>query len=878
MTWWWQCMGTAVRHAVLEQARNRLALTLVVFFIPLWLTLAYRVLPGDPVRFFLRAAGRPVNLDANTVTQLSGGLHAIALIVGFMMFLAASRSAEFDHRLVLAGYPRLCLLLARSGVLLLTAALTAGYATAWVCVFHRPERLDVMAGAFMVGALTYGGVGILLAALLRSELAGMFVVIMVSFIDLGLQNPVANPAADSPLLRLMPAYGAMQAAVSAVDLTLVPWRHLLLGLGWSAGLTVAGLAAFTARTSRRTLKQTLLRRHASRSSVRLTVLRLLHPLRARMYRQAGIRDATVITGYEICRRLLHRSGPVKAATTKLLPARIRPVWWAVYGYGRYIDDLSDTRHGSRRERSEHVSRFSELLEADLRQGHSQDPLRAAIVHAIWTWDLPGDGLEAANAVYRQDAEGESALATWDDWFAYWRTLTFPFGTKRLLNLLTAPGLAFTPRDAEALRAWTDALNLLDTLRDLREDAMEGFVKLPATVLDEYGVSSEDLARGRASGRYTDMVRAMTARTRQWLDRTAAAGSQHPPMAAALRTVVDLHRLELDRIDQSPHALLNGPSRAHPVRFHLTLARGRHRVARAWRHHARTAARTPASIPPPRSAEGDPTPHDTQALLPPVPHPSGVRPPVLPPGRMPQHVAVIMDGNGRWATHRGRPRTAGHEAGQLALRDVVHGALEIGLPCLSLYAFSTENWTRPATEVEALLRIFQDGLDMETEEIWQRDIRLRWSGIPDGMPSEMVQTARRTEHATRNRTALTLNMCLNYGGRAEITHAARALARQAAAGTMDPDTITPRHVAAHLHQPGLPEVDLLIRTGGEMRTSNFLPWQSTYAELVFLDTLWPDVDRTHLWQAIDTYTRRDRRFGAVQPSPGAPQAPGSVDGL
>ncbi|MFB4193783.1 polyprenyl diphosphate synthase [Streptomyces carpaticus] len=868
-------MGTAVRHALLEQARNRLALTLVVFFVPLWLTLAYRVLPSDPVQFFLRAAGRPVNLDANTVTQLSGGLHAIALIVGFMMFLAASRSAEFDHRLVLAGYPRMCLLLARSGVLLLTAALTAGYATAWVCVFYRPERLDVMAAAFMVGALTYGGVGTLLAALLRSELAGMFVVIMVSFIDLGLQNPVANPAADSPLLKFMPAYGAMQAAVSAVDVTLVPWRHLLLGLCWSAGLTVAGLAAFTARTSRHTLRQTLLRLRAPRPSVRLMTLRLLHPLRARMYRRAGIRDATVISGYETCRRLLHRSGPVQAATTKLLPAHIRPVWWAVYGYGRYVDDLSDTRHASRRERSEHVSRFSELLEADLRRGHSEDPLRAAIVHAMWTWDLPSAGLGAANTVYRQDAAGESAIATWDDWFAYWRTLTFPFGVRPLMNLLTAPGLAFSPHDAQALRVWTDALNLLDTLRDLREDAVEGFAKLPAAVLDEYGVSTEELARGRASGRYPDMVRAMTARTRQWLDRAAAAGSQHPPMAAALRTVVDLQRLELNRIDRDPHALLNGPSRAHPVRFHLTLARGRRRVARAWRRHARTAVQTPAVIPLPRSAEGDATARGTRALLPPVPHPSGVRPPVLPPERMPQHVAVIMDGNGRWATQRGGPRTAGHEAGQLALRDVVYGALEIGLPCLSLYTLSTENWTRPATEVEALLRSFQDGLDLEAEEIWQRDVRLCWSGVPDGMPPEMVRSVRRTEHATRNRTGLTLNMCVNYGGRTEIARAARALARQVAAGTLDPDAITPRHLASHLHQPGLPEVDLLIRTGGEMRTSNFLPWQSTYAELVFLDTLWPDVDRTHLWQAIDTYSRRDRRFGAARSSPDAPDQDGSA---
>ncbi|MBB0243494.1 biosynthetic transferase, partial [Streptomyces alkaliphilus] len=587
MRWWWQCLGTAVRHAVLEQARNRLALTLVVFFIPLWLTLAHRVLPADPVRFFLRAADRSVTLEAHLVTQLSGALHSITLIVGFMMFLAARRSAEFDHRLVIAGYPRLCLLLARSGVLLLTAALTAGYATALVCLFQRPERLDVMVAAFMVGALTYGGMGILLAAMLRSELAGMFVVIMISLIDLTLQSPVANPAADSPLLRWLPAYGAMQAAVAAADLDAIPWHQLLLGLCWSAGLTAAGLAAFTARTGRRTLARRLPRPRGAGPTARLVAFRLLHPLRAGAYRRAGIRDATVIAGYEICRRVTRRAGPVEAALPGLFPASLRPLLWAVYGYGWYLDDTSDDRRLDRRERLERVNRFGELLEADLRRGHSRDPLRAAIVHAVWTRDLPADGMRATRDLYRRDAEGTTTLTTWDDWRAYWHTLTFPFGVKRLMTLLTAPGPTFTPEDIRALRRWTDAFNLLDALRDLREDAKDGFVKLPAAVLEEYDVDPEELARGRTSGRYVEMVHALTARARRWLERAATAGTGHPPMAAALGTVIDLLRLELDRIDHDPRALLRGPSGVNPVRFHFTLARGRLRVIRARHRHTRS---------------------------------------------------------------------------------------------------------------------------------------------------------------------------------------------------------------------------------------------------------------------------------------------------
>ncbi len=543
--------------------------------------------------------------------------------------------------------------------------------------------------------------------------------------------------------------------------------------------------------------------------------------------------------------------------------------WAVYGYGRHLDDLSDTRRLGRRDRYERVSRFGELLEADLRRGHSEDPLRAAVVHALWTWDLPGDGMAATDRVYRQDAQGTSALATWEDWSAYWRALTFPFGVRRLLNLFTAPGLAFVPADAEALRAWTDAFNLLDTLRDLREDAAEGFVKLPSAVLDEYGVSARDLARGQAAGRFADMVHAMTARARQWLEQAATAGAQHPPLAAALRTVVELHLLELDRIDRNPRALLKGPSRADPVRFHCTLARGRFRVARAWRRHARSAPHLPPTVTLPQPAADSPATPDTRPLLPPVPHAGGARPPRLPAHLRPRHVAIIMDGNGRWAVRRGLPRTAGHDAGQRAVRETVYGALEIGLPCLSLYSLSTENRERPAAEIAAILRLFQDGLDTETEEVWRRDVRLRWSGVPEGLPSDLLRSLRRTEHLTRDRTGLTLNMCVNYGGRDEITHAARALARQVADGTLSPDAITPRHVAAQLHLPDLPDVDLLIRTSGEQRTSNFLPWQSAYAELVFLDTLWPDVDRTHLWQAVAAYTRRDRRFGTTRSTPGTP---------
>lgn len=244
----WRCFVTAVRFAVLEQLRNHLALALIVFFVPVWLSLAYTVFAATPVPFFLRAANRTITVQGNALTQLTGAFHALALIVGFMTFLAATRAADFDRRLVMAGCPRLSLVLAKYTALLLSGVATALYATLWIRVFWRPERLDLLAAALFVGALTYGGAGIMLAAVLRSELAGMFLVIMVSFIDVGLQNPIGNPSADSPLLRFLPTYGAMQSAVSAARLTTPPWAFLAVGLCWAIGMATIGMAAFTART------------------------------------------------------------------------------------------------------------------------------------------------------------------------------------------------------------------------------------------------------------------------------------------------------------------------------------------------------------------------------------------------------------------------------------------------------------------------------------------------------------------------------------------------------------------------------------------------------------------------------------------------------
>jgi len=261
----------------------------------------------------------------------------------------------------------------------------------------------------------------------------------------------------------------------------------------------------------------------------------------------------------------------------------------------------------------------------------------------------------------------------------------------------------------------------------------------------------------------------------------------------------------------------------------------------------------------------PTTHPRRSYARPDPHPSGVRPPQLPADVLPRHVAIVMDGNGRWAAQRGLPRTKGHEAGELALLDVVKGAIEIGVPVLSAYAFSTENWKRSPDEVRFLMGFNREVIHRRREELDALGVRVRWAGRRRRLWKSVVAELEEAERRTRHNDVLTLQFCVNYGGRAEIADAAAAIARDVAAGRVRADRVDERLVARYLDEPDLPDVDLFVRSSGEQRTSNFLLWQSAYAELVFLDTLWPDFDRRHLWQAIEVYARRDRRYGGADPA-------------
>ncbi len=231
-------------------------------------------------------------------------------------------------------------------------------------------------------------------------------------------------------------------------------------------------------------------------------------------------------------------------------------------------------------------------------------------------------------------------------------------------------------------------------------------------------------------------------------------------------------------------------------------------------------------------------------------------------RRARHVAIIMDGNGRWATRRGLPRLAGHRKGADAVRAVVEACPDFGIEVLTLFAFSTENWKRSTEEVSGLMNLFRRYMRRESAELSRRGAKVRFIGDREGLAPDIREMMAGLEAQTAGNDRLTLVIAINYGGRAEIAAAARRLARRVAAGEIDPEAVTEGALTEALDTGGLPPPDLLIRTSGEQRISNFLLWQCAYAEFVFVDDLWPDFDRAALARALAQYGARERRFGAV----------------
>ncbi|WHX51123.1 isoprenyl transferase [Paenibacillus woosongensis] len=235
---------------------------------------------------------------------------------------------------------------------------------------------------------------------------------------------------------------------------------------------------------------------------------------------------------------------------------------------------------------------------------------------------------------------------------------------------------------------------------------------------------------------------------------------------------------------------------------------------------------------------------------------------LPADNIPEHVAIIMDGNGRWARNKGLPRIVGHRNGMKAVKRATIAADELGIRILTLYAFSTENWKRPKDEVDFLMSLPQEFLALELEELIEKNVQVRMMGHTDNLPRHTLEAMEEAVSRTENNTGLILNFALNYGSRREMTESMKVIAREVQTGQLSPEDITEEMINSHLLSQGLSDPDLLIRTGGELRLSNFMLWQAAYSELWFTDLYWPEFGREQLVEAVAEYQRRTRRYGGL----------------
>ncbi|MFF1546540.1 polyprenyl diphosphate synthase [Streptomyces sp. NPDC058291] len=568
-------------------------------------------------------------------------------------------------------------------------------------------------------------------------------------------------------------------------------------------------------------------------------------------------DPSLRAAYRHCRRITREHDPGIHALIQLMPAVLRPPCRALWAAASVLDDLADQRRdGSPAERAARVEAWTQALQRDLAAGTSTDLVRHALVDTALRWRLDLSSLQGAVTSTLDDVR-DRRFADWAEWRSWCEALV-PW-VDQVRHLFAQAGAPMTLRldRHKDYKRFIDGAQLTDILTDLSADLTQGLLLLPQEALDAFPGAEDDLRQRRWSPAAAALTDAMTALGRQWVTRPAMTRGMHPGAAIVLDTAARLLRAQLDAVDAAGPTLLRRAPRPSVVTRTRILAPARIRSKVAW-------SLTPLTAPGPRrpavTVSGTSPEAQSTTLRPPPPHPDGARPPQIAADRMPAHVAVIMDGNGRWAEQRGLPRPEGHRAGGTATYEMVYGALEIGLRHLTLYAFSTENWKRDPEEITTILEAIRR--DLDEGPIRDLDVRQRWLGHPDKLPEELVQALLREERRTRNRTGLTLTVCINYGGRDEITRTAAALAQAAHAGDIDPRLIGEDDFARHLPHPDMPDVDLLWRTGNEQRTSNFLPWYTTYAELYFTPDYWPDVDRRDLWQAITEYSRRQRRHGGA----------------
>jgi undecaprenyl diphosphate synthase len=523
---------------------------------------------------------------------------------------------------------------------------------------------------------------------------------------------------------------------------------------------------------------------------------------------AGIESPELRESYELCAQVSQdRLGPVWTAL-ELLPADVLPYAAALNGFAVWTDGLADD--GDPADRQHLLAQWCQATLAEVRAGQSVHPLRRAFVHTMRQCGLDVDVLEEFLEATRADCASPPAFVTFADQRRYLR------GVAGTVSELLTPILG--SRAPEALRTMSllgEVCQLGDILEDFPIDLAAGRCYLPGEDLDRLGLTFDDLRSGMGRDASDELIRFQVDRGRELLAQAApAAGmvSFHgQPFVHAMLLGTETH---LDEVEQLGARVLT---------------------------------------------EGLPRTVFADAVL---------RPRRQPPAHltMPAHIAVIMDGNRRWATERGLPGPDGHSAGLRAALRLVISALRLGIPHLSVYGFSTENWSRSPEELAKLFDTAAEGIAKGARWLQERGVRIRWCGRRDRLDENVASALAIVENMTSANTALTLNVFADYGGREELVTAARALAAEAAAGTIRPEDIGPHDIARHCAAPDLPDVDLLVRTSGEQRTSNFMPWHLVYAEMVFEQAFWPDFGYEHLLAAVTEYSGRHRRFGGDDADP------------
>ncbi|MGK4585869.1 polyprenyl diphosphate synthase [Kitasatospora sp. HPMI-4] len=517
--------------------------------------------------------------------------------------------------------------------------------------------------------------------------------------------------------------------------------------------------------------------------------------------------------YEACDAELRRHLVHVWTGSAVLPPAVRPYVHTVHAFASRTDRIAD--RGAPKDRMRRFARWRADTMADLRSGRSDHRLRRAFVDTVRRWDLDhalvAEHLDAMEA----EAQAPPVFETFADQRRYLRGVT---GT---IAQLWAPMLgAEGPKALRLASVLGEACQLVDVFEDLPADLADGRCYLPREDLRGLGLGLADLARGERREELEELVGIQLARWHELLEQAVPVAGM-----VARECQPFLHAVLLGVQLQFDEATLQG---------------------------ARVLTEGIA----PLTSTGAPC-----------------RRPAWPgAGPVPGHVAVILDGNRRWAEARGLPVDQGHRAGERAAMRLVIAALRLGIRHLSIYLFSTENWNRSREELAALFDALADCIARGIEWLHGLGVRVRWCGRRDRIDPSLASAIALLENMTSNNDVLTLTLCLDYGGRDELAAAARALAAEAAAGTLRPEKIGPADLARHLYVPELPDVDLLIRTSGEQRISNFLPWHLAYAELLFDPTPWPDFDLARLREAVAAYTGRERRFGGNLPSPARPVDP------